>query len=101
MLKNHKIDFSEGIDINKTNGSKECVICQYGFFLHKKFKYDPYLCNGCYDLMQKAINFNDVAIVSVKGSEYRIHFCYMSKNYIINIMKNFNLNDKSGSFLFF
>ena len=51
--------------------------------------------------MQKAINFNDVAIVSVKGSEYRIHFCYMSKNYIINIMKNFNLNDKSGSFLFF
>ena len=28
--------------------------------------------------MQKAMNFNDVAIVSVKGSHYRIHFWYMS-----------------------
>ena len=27
-----------------------------------------------YDLMQKAMNFNDVTIVSVKESDYRIHF---------------------------
>ena len=47
--------------------------------------------------MQKAINFNDIAIVSVKGSDYRIHFWYMSKNDAINIMKNFNLNKKNGS----
>ena len=26
------------------------------------------------------MNFNDFTIVSVKGSHYRIHFCYMSKN---------------------
>ena len=32
----------------------------------EQFKYEPYLCNSCYDLMQKALNFNDVAIVSVK-----------------------------------
>ena len=41
--------------------------------------------------MQKAINFNDVAIVSVKAIHrihYRIHFCYMSKDDAINIMKN-------------
>ena len=48
--------------------------------------------------MQKAMNFNDVAIVSIKGSDYRIHFWYMSKNNAINIMKNSNLNKKkSGS----
>ena len=45
--------------------------------------------------MQKAINFNDVAIVSIKESDYRIHFWYMSKNDVINIMKNSNLNEKS------
>ena len=22
------------------------------------FKYEPYLCNGCHDLMQKAMSFN-------------------------------------------
>ena len=27
--------------------------------------------------MQKVINFNDVAVVFVKESDYRIHFMYM------------------------
>ena len=39
--------------------------------------YEPYLFNGCHDLMQKAMNFNDVAIVSIKGSDYRIRFWYI------------------------
>ena len=30
--------------------------------------------NSCHDLMQKAMNFNDVGIVSIKGNDYRIHF---------------------------
>ena len=42
------------------------------------------------------MNFN-VAIVSVKGSDYGIHFWYMSKNDAVNIMKNSNLNEKGGS----
>ena len=41
-------------------------------FLDKNFKNEPYLLNGCHDLMKKAMNFNDVAIVSVKGNAYRI-----------------------------
>ena len=53
--------------------------------------------HGCHDLMQKAMSFNDVAIVSVKGSNYRIHFWYMSKYDAINIMRNSNLNEKSES----
>ena len=47
--------------------------------------------------MQKAINFNDVSIVSLERIDYRIHFWYMSKSKAINIMKNFDLNEKSGS----
>ena len=42
-------------------------------------KCEPYLCNGCHGLMKKAIRFNDTAIIYVKGSAYRIHFWYMSK----------------------
>ena len=51
--------------------------------------------------MQKAINFNDVAIVSIKRSDYRIHFWYISKDNAINIMENSNLSEKSGSLYFF
>ena len=44
------------------------------------------------------MNFNDAAIVSIKGNDYTIHFWYMSKDKIniINIMKNSNLNEKTG-----
>ena len=80
MLEYDIIDISEGIEINKTNASKECDIYHYWYFLSKNFNYEPYLCNGCYDLIQKAMNFNDVAIVSVKGNNFRIHFWYISKD---------------------
>ena len=96
MLDYDRIDISEGIDIKKTNASKECDIYHYCYFLVKNFEYEPYLCNGCHDLMQKAMNFYDIAIVSDKGGDYRIHFWYISKNDATNIIKNFDLNEKSG-----
>ena len=71
-------------------------ICHYWYFLHKNFNYEKYLCNGCHDLMQKAMHFNDVAIASIKGSDYRINFWYMSKNDAIVLMTNSNLKDKNG-----
>ena len=39
---------------------------------------------------------NNVAIVYVKGSAYRIRFWYMSKDDAINIMNGSNLVDKRG-----
>ena len=45
--------------------------------------------------MQKAISFNDVAIVSIKGNDYKIHFWYMSKDEAISIMAYSNLSEKS------
>ena len=67
MLEYDRIDISEETDINKTNASKEFDICHYWYFLYKGFKHELYFCNVRHDLVQKAMNFNDVAIVSVKG----------------------------------
>ena len=52
---------------------------------------EKYLCNGCQDLTQKAMSFNDVAIVSIIGNVYRIHFWYMSKNDAIALITNSSL----------
>ena len=105
MLEYDRIDVSEGIDINKTNASKETKIFHYWYFNDIGFKYEPYLCNGCHGLMQKAVSFNHVTIV--KGSAYRIYFWYMSKklidltyyqrnrDMIINRAKNYYENDKT------
>ena len=96
MLECDRIDISEGIAVKKTNASKECKICHYRYLKVIGFKYEPHLCNGCHGLIQKAVSFNDVAIVYVKGSAYRIQFWYMSKDDAINIMNNSNLIDKMG-----
>ena len=96
MLEYDRIDISEEIDVNKTSLSKECDIWHYWYFKDIGFKYEKYLCNGSHDLMQKAMSFNNVAVVYVKGSAYRIHFWYMSKVDVINIMNGSNLLDKMG-----
>ena len=94
MLEYERIDISEGIDVNKTNLSKECDICHYWYFKDIGFKYETYLCNGCHDLMQKAMGFNNIAIVYITENSYRIHFWCVSKDDAINIMNVSNLVDK-------
>ena len=96
MLEYDKIDISEGIDIKKKNKSKECKIRHYWYFKDIGFKYEPHLSNGCHGLMQKAVSFNGIAIVYIKGSAYRIDFWHMSKDDEINIMNNSSLINKRG-----
>ena len=91
MLEHDRINISEGIDINKTNALKECNICHYWYLLDKSFKFGPYLCNGCYALIKKALSFNDVAIVSIILSKYRIRFWYINKDDTKTTMNNFDL----------
>ena len=95
MLEYDRLEVSEGIYINKTKGLHECIVCHYWYFLTKNFKSQLEVFNGCHDLMQKAINFNDAVIVTVKRNDYRIHFLYMSKDKSINLLKNANLTEKS------
>ena len=96
MLEYGRIDFSEEIDVDKTNASKECKVCHYWYFLDKNFSYGPHLRDGCYNIMQKSMDFRNIAIICVEGSAYRIHFWYMSKRKTISLMANSNLIDKKG-----
>ena len=42
------------------------------------------------------MDFNNIAIVYIKGSACRIHFWHMSKDDAINIMNGSILHDKRG-----
>ena len=79
MLEYDGIDISERIDVNKTKKLKECMLCHYWYFLDKNLSYGPYLCSGCYNIMQKSNDFKNIAIAHIKKSTYRIYFLYMSK----------------------
>ena len=100
MLEYNKIDISEGVDVNLSNKSKECILCHCWYFLNKNFSYGPFFCDGCFNIMQKSNNFKNIAIVHVRESAYRIYFLCMSKREAKKLMKNCNLIDKK-CFLFF
>ena len=74
MLEYDRIDISEGIVVDKTNKSKECMFYHYWYFLNKNFSYGPYLCDSCYNMTHKSIDFKNIDIVYVKGNAYKIHF---------------------------
>ena len=61
-----RIDISMGIDPNKSNESKECMIFHYFFFNHE-FKFQDFLCDECLDLTMLTVNVSDIAITSVKN----------------------------------
>ena len=85
MLYYDRIDVSEGIDVNKTSVSKYCNICHYWYFLNYSFKFQPNVCNRCHDLLMMSMNLSDIAILNIKGSDYRCFISLISKNEAIII----------------
>ena len=96
MLKYDRIDISEGIYLDKTNKSRECKFCHYWYYLNKNFSYGPFICVGCYNIVQKSTDFKNIAIVRVKKSTYRIYFKDISKHKAKKLMNKFYLIGKTG-----
>ena len=97
MLEYDRIDISEGIDVDKTNKSKECKLCHYQYFLNENFSFGPYTCDGCYNILNKTTNLKNVGIVHIKKSTYRIYFQHMSKYEGKKLIEKSDLIDKTGS----
>ena len=96
MLVYEKIDILDGIDVDMSDKSKECMLCHYWYFLDKSFSYGPYLRDGCYNMMQKCNKRKNIAIVHVKENVCRICFLYMSKREAKKLMTIFFSLHKNG-----
>ena len=97
MLYFDRIDVFKGIDINKTSASKECDIFHHWHFLNYSFKFQSNVCNRWHDLLIMSMNFSDIAISNIKGSDFRCIISWISKNDTINLMQNADLAEKSGT----
>ena len=71
MLYFDRIDVSEGINVTKTNESKDYDICHHWYFLNEDFRFQPNASNRCHDLLMMSMNLSDIAILNIKGSDYR------------------------------
>ena len=82
MLHYNRIDPIEVIDLAKINDSKECIIWLYCFFINHGFKFQYSVCNGCHDLTMLCLNSSDIAIITVKGVDYRCIFHDMRQFFV-------------------
>ena len=94
MLQYERIDVSEGIDLNKSDKSKECMICHYWYFKDIGYKYEPIVCNGCLDLSMVVYDLNDFIILNIKGVDSRSYVFNMSKNDAITLLNDSVLDNK-------
>ena len=96
MLYYNKTDFSKGVDINKSNKSKECMICYYWYFKDIDYRYEPFVCNGCHDISMMAYELENIAILNVKGVDYTCVIWNMTGNDAIYKLNNSELDDKGS-----
>ena len=66
MLQYEKINIFEGIDINKWNKSKECMICHYWYFKDIGHKFQSYVCNKWHAISMMVYDLNDFMILNKK-----------------------------------
>lgn len=48
-----------------------------------------------HDMTQISLSFDDVAIVTAAGNDYRINYWFMIKSEAMNKMKNTDINEKN------
>ena len=94
MLQYDRVDISEGIDNNKSNQSKECIICHYWYFKDVGYKFEANVCKKCHDISMMAYELENIAMLNVKGVDYRCVLWNITKNYAINMLGNSKLDDK-------
>ena len=94
MLYYDKIDIPEGIGVIKTSASKEC---HYWYFLNKGFRFQPALCDRCHDLLMISIDLIRIGVLNVHVADYRCIIAPVIKSKAINLLKNANLTEKSGT----
>ena len=68
-----------GIVVSKETGAT-IDFCHYWYFSNYSFKFQPNVCNRCHDLLMMSMNLNGIAILNIKGSDYR---CIITKNIMI------------------
>ena len=96
MLLYERVDISEGTDLNKSDKSKEFMICHYWYFKDIGYKYEPYVCNRCHDLLMVVYDLKNFMILNIKGVDYRCYIFNMSKNDAITLLNNSVLDNKGA-----
>ena len=93
MLYYNKIEVSEGVHVNKTSASKECIICHYWHFLEERFKFQLYICKGYHIVLLMSTNLKDIPDLKNHGVDFCCIMNGVSKSKAVNLLQNVDLSE--------
>ena len=70
------------------------MIYHYWYFKDIGYKYEPNVCDKCYDLSMVVQDLKDLMILKIKGVDYRCYVFNMSKNDAIKLPNKSKLDNK-------
>ena len=70
---------SKGIDLAKSNSSKECMIF-HCWLLNHQLKFQDSVCNGCHVFTMLYVNISNIAIIKTIIIDYRCIIYFIRKN---------------------
>ena len=70
------------------------MLCHYWYFKDVGYKYEPHFCDKCHDVLTTVYELKNIAILNVKGVDYRCILRIISKNEAVNILNNSEVEDK-------
>ena len=91
-----QIDASEGIGFDKTEKSKECMICHYFFFKYGNLNFEKLVCNGCRDILMMHYQLKNIVIVNIVIADYRCILLNMTYDEAFNLLNNSKLDERGS-----
>ena len=70
------------------------MVCYYWYFKDIGFKFKPYVCNKCHDILMIAYELENIAILNAKGVEYTYVLWNITITDAINRLNSSKLDDK-------
>ena len=71
------------------------MICHYWCFKGISYKFEPHVCNKCYDISMMVYGLENIAILDAKSVDSRCVLWNITKNDAINRLNNSKFDDKS------
>ena len=72
---------------------KELILIK---MLYRKLSFQADVCSGCHDVLKMSVNLNNIAILGIRGFDYRCIINEISRSDAVNLPQSTDLIEERG-----
>ena len=58
-----RTDIFDSSDVNTNKTSKECMVCDFWYFVDKRYRVQGFVCNDCHNILMMSMYLSDIEII--------------------------------------